>query len=193
MGLERQRLLAAAQGFCDAFKDMADIDDILLFFASSDDSSVIEYGEPALAPFLGRRFIGAPGIRMYFETVQAVLSYGNLQFSDFVVDVETKKVGLKGSGTFQWKSTGESWDESFAYILSFDDGCRITEYQVWADSGSAYLARIGKLNEVRVRNQIFRSLGGVLIRTDSGQRLCDFQKRGKSRCDSYMAMSRCSQ
>jgi len=142
MNLERQRLLATTQGFCDAFKNKADIDKILSFFASSDNISAIEYGEPALAPFLGRCFIGAAGIR--------VLTYENLQFSDFVVDVEAKKVGLEGKGVFQWKSTKECWDESFAYILSFDEGCRITKYQIWADTGSAYLARVGKLDEIRV-------------------------------------------
>lgn len=68
-----------------------------------------------------------------------------------MVDVEAKKVGLKGRSVFHWKSRGESWDGSFAYILSFEDGCRISEYQMWADSGSVYLARIGKLDEIRVR------------------------------------------
>jgi hypothetical protein len=69
MSLERQRLSAVAQGFCDEFKDKADIDEIFLLFASSDDISVIEHGEP---PFC------AAGIRAYFETVQGVLTYENL-------------------------------------------------------------------------------------------------------------------
>ena len=150
MNLERQRLLATTQGFCDAFKNKADIDKILSFFSRSDNISAIEYGQPALAPFLGKCFIGAAGIRAYFETIHGALTYENLQFSDFVVDVEAKRVGLKGKGVFQWKSTKQCWDESFAYILSFDEGCRITKFQIWADSGSAYLARIGKLDEIRV-------------------------------------------
>jgi hypothetical protein len=151
MGPRRQQLLSTAQQFCEAFKSKAEVDAILAFFSSTHHIYAIEHGEPALAPFLGRHFTGAAGIREYFETVNAVLTYENLTFSDFVVDEENRKVALKGQGMFQWRSTKESWDEAFAYILSFDEEGKIMGYQVWADSGAAYLARIGKLNEIRVR------------------------------------------
>ncbi|EEB89485.1 hypothetical protein MPER_12410 [Moniliophthora perniciosa FA553] len=34
------------------------------------------------------------------------------------------------------EETSESWDENFAYMLDFDDECKITDYQVWAGFGS---------------------------------------------------------
>lgn len=61
----------------------------------------------------------------------------------------TRKVSVKGQATFTWIETGQSWDETFTYSLDFDHESKVTDYQVWADSGAAYLARIGKLNEVR--------------------------------------------
>ena len=152
MGSRRQQLLSTALQFCEAFKCKTGMDTILAFFSSTHHIYAVEHGEPALAPFLGRRFTGAAGIREYFETVNAVLTYENLKFSDFVVDEENRKVALKGQGTFQWRSTKESWDETFAYILSFDEEGKIIGYQVWADSGAAYLAKIGKLSEIRGRS-----------------------------------------
>lgn len=147
--MSRQQLLFTTQRFCDAFRKKEHVNVIVAFFSAARGVFVTEHGEPALAPFLGRRFTGIAGIREYFNIVNAVLTYENLEFSDFVVDEEARKVALKGKGTFQWRSTKEQWNETFAYMLSFDEEGRITEYQVWADSGSAYLARVGKLDEVR--------------------------------------------
>ncbi|KAF8639787.1 hypothetical protein AX17_001047 [Amanita inopinata Kibby_2008] len=148
--MPRQRLLATAQQFCAAFSNKESVQTILSYFSETQDVSAIEHGEPALAPFLGRRFLGLAGIQEYFEMIGHLLSYDNLRFSDFVVDAEASKVVLKGQGKFTWISTEESWEESFAYLLDFDEEGKITQYQVWADSGSAYLARIGELNKIKV-------------------------------------------
>jgi len=65
------------------------------------------------------------------------------------VDLEASKVAVKGKARFTWVETGESWDETFSYALDFDQERKVTDYQVWADSGAAYLARVGKLEETK--------------------------------------------
>lgn len=67
----------------------------------------------------------------------------------WIVDVESGKVSVKGKARFTWTETGQSWDEVFVYVLGFDlgeegDG-KVVRYEVWADSGAAYLARKGML------------------------------------------------
>jgi hypothetical protein len=64
-------------------------------------------------------------------------------------------VSVKGRAKFTWIETGQTWDETFTYSLDFDDESKITNYQVWADSGAAYLARINKLDHVR-KASVFR-------------------------------------
>lgn len=44
---------------------------------------------------------------------------------------------------------GNEWNERFAYMLDFDDEGKVTDYQVWADSGAAYLASKGQLDQSR--------------------------------------------
>jgi hypothetical protein len=57
------------------------------------------------------------------------------------VDVESSIVCVRGEATFTFKSTCQSWNEVFTYRLAFDDpGDKIKIYEVWADSGAAYLA-----------------------------------------------------
>lgn len=70
----------------------------------------------------------------------------------WVVDPVARKVACKGTARFRWtegSGDGQAWDEQFAYILDFDDESKVTDYQVWADSGAAYLARLGQLNGLR--------------------------------------------
>lgn len=110
---------------------------------------MIEHGERCLAPFLGTCFTGLSGVQKYFERINSLLSYENMEFSNFVVDTEARKVALEGRAKFTWLSTKQSWDEAFAYVLDFDEEGKVAEYQIWADSGAAYLARIGKLDEIR--------------------------------------------
>jgi hypothetical protein len=83
----------------------------------------------------------------YFDVIQSLLSYGSMEFSHFVIDTDASTVALKGKAKFTWLSTKESWNETFAYILDFDEKGKVNHYQIWADSGAAYLARIGKLDE----------------------------------------------
>ena len=61
-------------------------------------------------------------------------------------------MSVKGKAKFKWiEGVGEGnwWNEQFAYVLDFDDEGKVTDYQVWADSGAAYLAWKGKLNSLR--------------------------------------------
>lgn len=102
-----------------------------------------------MAQFLGRSFDGLDGVRSYLETITTLLSYENMEFSEFIVDAEARKVVCKGKAKFTWIETRESWQETFVYMLDFDDEGKITDYQVWADSGAAYLASKGKLEKVR--------------------------------------------
>lgn len=150
MAPSRKELLASAQQFCEAFSRKEDITTLLSHFSTTHQVSAIEHGEPSLAPFLGRAFSGATGVQSYFEMISSALTYENMMFLEFVVDTEARKVALKGKARFTWISSAESWDETFAYMLDFDEEGKVAEYQVWADSGAAYLARIGKLNEIRV-------------------------------------------
>jgi hypothetical protein len=155
----RKELLVSARQFCEAFSRKEDITTLLSHFSATHQTSVIEHGEPSLAPFLGRTFSGVSGVQKYFETISSLLSYENMMFSEFVVDAEARKVALKGKALFTWTSTGESWNETFAYMLDFDEEGKVAEYQIWADSGAAYLAKIGKLNDMRVRRRHLRFLG----------------------------------
>ncbi|KAG2013362.1 hypothetical protein CC2G_010283 [Coprinopsis cinerea AmutBmut pab1-1] len=149
MPLTRQKLHCAAQTFCNAFATKKDITTILSLFSTTQEISATEHGEPALAPFLGRRFEGVEGIKQYFKMIGSLLTYESVSFSEYVVDPETRKVALKGRGKFKWVETGESWDEIFSYVLDFDEDLKVVQYQVWADTGAAYLARTGELDDVR--------------------------------------------
>ncbi|KAF9076581.1 hypothetical protein BDP27DRAFT_1313574 [Rhodocollybia butyracea] len=145
----RSHYLSSATAFCDSFAQTKDLDTILSHFSTTHKISAIEHGERALGQFLGRSFDGLDGVRSYFEIMATLVSYEDMKFSEFVVDAEARKVACKGKAKFTWIETGESWDETFAYMLDFDDEGKVTDYQVWADSGAAYLARKGELGKVR--------------------------------------------
>lgn len=145
MPQSREQLLKSAQNFCNTFAEKRGVDKILSHFSVSHEVSAIEYGAPTLAPFLGQLFVGTSEVKRYFELIGLLLSYDNISFSEYIADPESLKVSVKGRGTFTWLSTSQSWDETFIYSLDFDDELRVVRYQVWADSGSAYLARLGKL------------------------------------------------
>lgn len=119
-----------------------------------------EHGLPQLAPFLGRTFTGQDGIRTYFDLLASHLEIKNMVFEpekSWVVDEGCMAVALRGTATFIWKETQQAWDETFAYRIKVardvsdtpQNGClAVSEYQVWADTGAAYLARMGKLEEL---------------------------------------------
>ncbi|KAI0456128.1 hypothetical protein F5B21DRAFT_522862 [Xylaria acuta] len=123
---------------------------------------VHEHGLPRLAPFLGRDFRGLDGAREYFETVGRCLRYEDMRFVEFfVADAaggrdgdgdegkdggdEGGKVAVRGKARFTWNETNQSWDETFVYVLRFDGGKKLVRYEIWADSGAAYLAKRGEL------------------------------------------------
>lgn len=148
MGPSRKELLSSAQAFCDAFKQKQDAVSLITHFSTTHSPTLIEYGNPRLVPFLGKPFTGLVAIQGYFEEISSLLTLGEIGFYGFMVDTEACKVAVKGEATFTWKSTGESWEETIVYMLDFDDTAKITECQIWADSGSAYLARTGQLQAV---------------------------------------------
>jgi len=144
---DRAGLLSAAQSFCAAFADQKPPKEIFSHFSASDDVLALEHGLPQLAPFLGREFRGHAGLQEYFRILSAALSYDHMRFRDFVVDPEASKVSCRGEATFTWTSTGQSWDEVFTYVLEFDDDNKVKVYEIWADSGAAYLASKGLLQQ----------------------------------------------
>ncbi|KAF6762815.1 transcription elongation factor S-II [Ephemerocybe angulata] len=141
MASNRKELLNATKKFCDAFSQKKDPQFILSMFTTRIPISAIEYGDPQQAPFLGRTFEGHEGVQEYFRIISELLSYENMSFSEYVVDVEEGKVSVKGRAKFTWLATGKAWDETFAYVLDFDEA-KISRYQIWSDTGSAYLASL---------------------------------------------------
>ena len=146
MSLDREALLHAAAQFCNSFAAQYALEAILDHFSTTSEPWALEHGLPQLAPFLGRTFKGIDGLKEYFGLLGKHLSYKDMTFVDYVVDVEEAKVSARGRANFTWKSTKQSWDEIFVYVLGFDEKQKVKSYEVWADSGAAFLASQGKLN-----------------------------------------------
>ena len=121
---------------------------VLNNFSSSSEDDIIcfEHGlnHPSV-PFLGRTFRGRKGAREYFELIATLLSYDDMKFSEYFVDVDSMAVSVRGEASFTWLSTKQSWDEVFTYRLRFDSIGKVTRYEVWADSLAAYLAGTNQL------------------------------------------------
>lgn len=150
MSLQTRRdLYNAARRFCDDFAHKQTMDVLLSHFSDTHPCEVVEHGLSKLAPFLGRSFRGHLGARHYFSTVAALVTYEGMHFSEYVIDTDIRKVSVKGTATFTWIATRESWDETFTYVLDFDYEHKITRYQIWGDTGALYLASQGRLTEVR--------------------------------------------
>jgi hypothetical protein len=115
-------------------------------FSTTHATTCFERGLPALAPFLGCAFTKPAE---YLGVIAKHLTYKTAKYSAYMVDVETRKVSVQGSANFTWIETNESWDEVFTYVLDFDDEAKITDWNVWADSGAAYLAKEGKLKDLK--------------------------------------------
>ncbi|CAL1715063.1 unnamed protein product [Somion occarium] len=155
MSPSRSQLLTSATGLCNAFASAAPLDELLSHFSTTHHVTAKEHGEPFLAPFIGRQFSGLRGrdsLETYFGLLEKYLTFEDMSFGEWVIDPESRKVSCKGRARFKWiegEGNGQWWDEQFAYILDFDQDAKVTDYQVWSDSGAAYLARIGKLNDMR--------------------------------------------
>ncbi|KAJ5210886.1 hypothetical protein N7491_010701 [Penicillium cf. griseofulvum] len=130
---------------------------LLSTFTTFPNPLVYEHGLPQLAPFLGRPFIGQDGVATYFELIGSLLSIKNMVFEpeeSWVVDESCMAVSLRGTAIFGWKDTRQAWDETFVYRIklavdgSGEEGLAICEYHVWADTGAAYLARLGRLGDL---------------------------------------------
>ncbi|KAJ5519998.1 hypothetical protein N7463_000451 [Penicillium fimorum] len=131
---------------------------LLSTFTTSPSPLAHEHGLPQLAPFLGRPFTGQDGVATYFELITSLLSIKNMVFEsdeNWVVDKSCMAVSLRGTATFGWKETRQAWDETFVYRikLAADGGSgegrlAVCEYHVWADTGAAYLARLGRLGDL---------------------------------------------
>lgn len=155
MPSSRQTLLSAARCLCTDFSASSPTEVLLAHFSYDHEPSVIEHGHPALAPFVGREFVGRPEVGRYFNLLAELLTFSAMSFNEYIVDTETCKVACKGRATFTWKSTGQSWHEVFTYTLDFvEEGrgeagrhpeVKVRKYQVWADTGAAYLASRGEL------------------------------------------------
>jgi hypothetical protein len=141
------QLLNAATSFCSSFASKEPPETIFSHFSSSTSVLAYEHGLPQLAPFLGRTFCGSRGIREYFDLLGKHLSYENMRFSNYLVDTRQRKVSVRGEAQFTWTSTGQGWDEVFTYVLEFDEELKVKVYEVWADSGAAYLASRGELKD----------------------------------------------
>lgn len=137
------------------------ISTLLSTFTTQPTPLVHEHGLPQLAPFLGRSFTGQDGVARYFELLSDLLSLHDLTFEaeeEWLVDESNLCISLRGAGTFQWKSTAQAWDETFVYRIALardnsDDPAKrdkllVCEYRVWADTGAAYLAKLGRLGEL---------------------------------------------
>ncbi|KAL3461243.1 hypothetical protein BJX64DRAFT_161946 [Aspergillus heterothallicus] len=154
----RNDLIAPTQALCEAFSTGADLPTLLSTFTTSPPPQAHEHGLQSLAPFLGRTFTGRDGITKYFNILNELLGIESMSFDDekeWVVDVESMAVTLRGRARFVAKETGERWDERFAYRISLAEdekegggGLKVQLYEVWADTGAAYLARKGELRSV---------------------------------------------
>lgn len=143
----RAQLEQAARNFCNSFANKDPVEKILYHFSNRYTISAYEHGLPSLAPFLGRTFLGAEGVQEYFGLLSKHLDYENMRFKSFIVDAESNRVAVRGEARFTWISTGQNWDEQFSYQLGFDENRKVVSYDVWADSGAAYLASKGLLKQ----------------------------------------------
>lgn len=154
----RADLITGTSALCAAFSTGADIPTLLSTFTTSPTPYIYEHGLSSLAPFLGRTFRGQDGLMKYFDLLSENLGVESMDLDgekNWIVDAENAVVCLKGRARFVSKATGQGWDEVFIYKISLAQeggdgngkgGWKVRAYEVWADTGAAYLAARGKLN-----------------------------------------------
>jgi hypothetical protein len=142
MSPTRSDLRKNTESLATAFANKASLEDIISHFSTTHQTTCIEHGLERFAPFLGRPFNDP---RKYFTLISTLIDYGDMSFSEYVIDTEARKACVKGRARFTMIETGQSWDECFIWMLDFDEEAKVTDYQVWADTGACYLAREGKL------------------------------------------------
>lgn len=154
----RADLVTGTIALCAAFSTGADIPTLLSTFTTSPTPCIYEHGLSSLAPFLGRTFSGQDGLTRYFNLLSEKLGVEGMDLDgekDWIVDTENAVVCLKGKARFVSKATGQGWNEVFIYKISLaeeegdgegKDGWKVRVYEVWADTGAAYLAARGELD-----------------------------------------------
>lgn len=142
---KREKLISAAGSFCDAFANQKPFEDIFKHFSRSEKVLALEHGLPELAPFLGRKFEGSGGVQEYFSLISSKLRYENMWFDNYIVDSGNNQVSVRGHAKFCDAATNQAWDEVFAYQLAFDSEYKVVVYEIWSDTGAAYLASKGQL------------------------------------------------
>ncbi|KAK6503007.1 hypothetical protein TWF481_008043 [Arthrobotrys musiformis] len=138
-------LLEAATSLCTSFAQKSPPPNLLSHFSPK--IKAFEHGPQNFAPFIGREFEGIEGVTEYLSLLGKYLDYEAMSFSEYFVDERLGKVSVKGKGRFTWIETGVKWDEGFTYTLDYveEDGeLKVARYQVWADTGALYLARLGQ-------------------------------------------------
>ncbi|RAL02882.1 uncharacterized protein BO80DRAFT_443133 [Aspergillus ibericus CBS 121593] len=111
---------------------------LLKTFTTHPTPLIHEHGHPALAPFLGRDFIGQSGVQEYFTTMGGLLGIRGMKFEDeggwvvsFLEDNKNEDGGIrvgvvvrgwarffvKGGRRHNGDGDGEGWDEGFVYRL----------------------------------------------------------------------------
>ncbi|KAL4805630.1 hypothetical protein BDV18DRAFT_161278 [Aspergillus unguis] len=157
----RTTLTKATTSLLDAFSSASDPQTLLSTFTTNPPPKAHEHGLQQLAPFLGRTFTGRSEVEKYFGLLSEHLKIEGMRFDDekeWAVDVETGVVWLRGYARFVSTKTGQGWDETFAYRIGLvedqsqdQDAARqvkVRSYEVWADTGAAYLAARGELDSV---------------------------------------------
>ncbi|KAE8307410.1 hypothetical protein BDV41DRAFT_53880 [Aspergillus transmontanensis] len=147
----RTALLNRTRTLCQNFSTSAPLPTLLSNFTQNPPPTALEHGLPQLAPFLGRPFTGQEGLERYFGLLAELLTIEKMEFEaeeKWVVDERAMAVSLRGEARFRWNETGQAWDETFAYRIGLaEEGgeVKVVRYEVWADTGAAYLARVGGL------------------------------------------------
>ncbi|KAL4800604.1 hypothetical protein BDV19DRAFT_74077 [Aspergillus venezuelensis] len=149
----RTTLISATKSLLDAFSSGADTPTLLSTFTTSPVPTIHEHGLKELAPFLGRPFTGQEQLKTYFGLLSEHLGIEDASFDreeQWAVDSESMVVALRGKARFKSIKTGQAWDEVFAYRVEIaeEEGSRelkVRKYEVWADTGAAYLALKGEL------------------------------------------------
>ncbi|KAL5002424.1 hypothetical protein BDV10DRAFT_120607 [Aspergillus recurvatus] len=155
----RTTLTNATQSLLDAFSTSSDLPTILNTFTTIPPPTAHEHGLPQLALFLGRTFTGLDQVEEYFTLLNEHLRIESIQFDDqkeWTVDLETGVVCLKGYARFVSKESEEGWDEVFIYRIGLAEDeekkekkkVKVRSYEVWADTGAAYLAAKGELKSL---------------------------------------------
>ncbi|KAL4897591.1 hypothetical protein BDV59DRAFT_197874 [Aspergillus ambiguus] len=149
---------------CSDFSSGSPLPTLLSHFTTDPAPSAIEHGAREIAPFLGREFTGRSGLTEYFRTVADLLTIEWMHFDPpdtWTIHISpggAATVWLRGRARFAWKTTQQAWNETFAYRLEAvpvpvaadgnnndDDDWKVRRYEVWADTGAAYLASKGLL------------------------------------------------